>query len=82
MEVQIINDLSELGGADVIPRVQIMPLIMKFVCQPNLPKTNMCSVTELRWLLSKNKQAQSEVHYQFLLWNNDVVANLQTIGLS
>lgn len=60
MEVEIINDLSELGGADVIPRVQIMPLIMKFVCQPNLPKTNMCSVTELRWLLSKNKQAQSE----------------------
>ena len=48
MEVEIINDLSELGGADVIPRVQIMPLIMKFVCQPNLPKTNMCSVTELR----------------------------------
>lgn len=52
--------LSLDRGADVIPRVQIMPLIMKFVCQPNLPKTNMCSETELRWLLSKNKQAQSE----------------------
>ena len=60
MEVEIINGLSELGSRCGCDSQSSDNEIMKFVCQPNLPKTNMCSETELRWLLSKNKQAQSE----------------------
>ena len=87
---EIINALSGLGGASAIPSDDIMASIEKFVCQLYLPKTEMCSVKELRWWLFRKKQAQSErlpptqaalkqailrAHYQLLVWNNDVVAN-------
>jgi hypothetical protein len=60
------------------------------VCQFFLPKTDISTVTELRWWLFKKKQAQSfrlpptfaalyqeilRSHYQLLVWNNDDVSN-------
>ena len=60
------------------------------MCQLYLPKTEMSSVSEVRWWLFRKKQAQSErlpptqaalrqailrAHHQALVWNNDVVPN-------
>ena len=41
MKTEIIIGLPELGGAGVIPRVEMMASIKKFVCQLYLPKTEM-----------------------------------------
>lgn len=43
----------ELGGAGVAS-------IKKFVYQLYRPKTEMCSVTELRWCLFRKEQAHSD----------------------
>ena len=41
MKTEIIIGLPELGGAGVIPRVEMMASIKKFVCQLYLPKIEM-----------------------------------------
>ena len=41
MKTEITIGLPELGGAGVIPRVEMMASIKKFVCQLYLPKTEM-----------------------------------------
>ena len=87
---EITDCLSQLGITASIPSDDTMALIEKLVCQLYLPKTEMSSVSEVRWWLFRKKQAQSErlppthaalrqailrAHHQALVWNNDVVAN-------
>lgn len=48
MEAEIIIGLSELGGTGLIPRAEITASIKRSVCQLYLPRTEICSVTELR----------------------------------
>ena len=86
---EVISGFSALG-VDAIPSRETMALIEKFVCQLYVPRTDICTVKELRWWLFRKKQAQSErlpptqdalsqailrAHYQLLVWNNDKVAN-------
>ena len=86
---EIISGFSALG-VDAIPSRETMALLEKFVCQLYVPRTDICTVKELRWWLFRKKQAQSEwlpptqaalsqailrAHYQLLVWNNDKVAN-------
>jgi hypothetical protein len=85
----ITNALINLGR-DALPNDEVEAGIEKFVCQFYLPKTDITTVKELRWLLFKKKQAQSErlpptqaalhqtilrAHYQMMAWNNDVAPN-------
>ena len=87
---EITDGLSQLGGTATIPTDDTMALIEKLVYQLYLPKTEMSSVSEVRWWLFRKKQAQSErlpptqatlrqailrAHYQALVWNNDIVTN-------
>ena len=87
---EITDCLSQLGRKASIPSDDTMALIKKLVCQLYLPKTEISSVSEVRWWLFRKKQAQSErlpptqaalrqailrAHHQALVWNNDVVAN-------
>ena len=86
---EITDCLSQLRGTASIPSDDTMALIEKLVCQLYLPKTEMSSVSEVRWYLFQKKQAQSKrlpttqaallqailrAHHQALVWNNDVVA--------
>lgn len=87
---EVTDCLSQLGRTASIPSDDTMALIEKLVCQLYLPKTELSSVSELRWWLFLKKKAQSErfsptqaalreailrAHHQALVWNNDIVAN-------
>ena len=87
---EITDCVSLLGRKASISSDDTMALIKKLVCQLYLPKTEISSVSEVRWWLFRKKQAQSErlppsqatlrqailrAHHQALVWNNDVVAN-------
>jgi hypothetical protein len=85
----VFHAISSLGTSDM-PSDETVTAIEWLVCQFFLPKTDISTVTELRWWLFKKKQAQSErlpptfaalyqailrSHYQLLVWNNDDVSN-------
>ena len=93
---EITDCLSQLerreggGRTASIPSDDTVALIEKLVCQLYLPKTEMSSVSGVKWWLFRKKQAQSKrlpptqaalrqaflrAHDQALVWNNDVVAN-------
>ena len=87
---KITDCLSQLRRTASIPSDDTKALIENLVCQLYLPKTEMFSVSEVRWWLFRKKKAQSErlpptqaalrqailrAHHQALVWNNDVVAN-------
>ena len=58
---EIIDCLSQLGGTASIPSDDAMALIEKLMCQLYLPKTEMSSVSEVRWwLFRKNKLSQND----------------------
>ena len=81
--------LADLGST-VQPTPTMLSAIEKLVCQLYLPKTKISSLKDLRWLLFRRKQAESErlpptqaalreaimrSHYQAMVWANDKVAN-------
>ena len=83
-----ISSLANLGTREQ-PSMMTMQAIEKLVCQLYIQGTTIGSVAELRWLLFRRKQAQSErlpptqaalrqaimrANYQALIWNNDIVA--------
>ena len=64
--------------------------IEKLVCKLYQPNTHITKVKELKWLLFRKKQAESErlpptlaalkeaikrAHHQRMVWNNDIVSN-------
>ena len=57
---EITDCLSQLGGTSSIPSDETVALIEKLVCQRYLPKTEMSSVSEVRWWLFRKQLAQSE----------------------
>lgn len=88
-DVSVTDALARLG-TDALPDDEVKTGIEKFVCQVYQPKTNITTVQELRWLLFRKKQAQSDrlpptraalhqailrAHYQMLVWNNDIIPN-------
>lgn len=81
--------LADLGTS-VQPSPSTVAGIEKLVCRLFLPKTRLSKVKDLRWLLFRKKQAESErlpptlaaleeailrAHYQTMVWNNDKIPN-------
>ena len=81
--------LADLGST-IFPTAGMFYAIEKLVCQLYLPKTKISSLKDLRWLLFRRKQAESErlpptqaalreaikrAHYQAMIWANDKVPN-------
>ncbi|CAH3043013.1 unnamed protein product [Porites lobata] len=84
-----VTALADLGST-IFPTAGMFYAIEKLVCQLYLPKTKISSLKDLRWLLFRRKQAESErlpptqaalreaikrAHYQAMIWANDKVAN-------
>ena len=88
---EITDCLFQLRGTASIPSDDTLALIeLELMCHLYLPKTEMSSVSKVRWWLFRKKQTQSErlpptqaalreailkAHHQVLVWNKDVVAN-------
>ena len=85
----ILRSLANLGK-DEKPDEETLDEIKEFVCQLYQPKATIKTVKELRWLLFKKRQAESDrlpptkaalhqailqAHYQLMVWNNDRVPN-------
>ena len=80
--------LTDLGSTEH-PKQRVIAGIEKLVCLLYKPKTRIANVKDLRWLLFRKSQAQSErlppaqaslilrAHYQCMVWHNDIVPNLQ-----
>ena len=51
--------LADLGST-ILPTAGMFYAIEKLVCQLNMPKTKVSSLKDLRWLLFRRKQAESE----------------------
>lgn len=81
-----VDALADLGTTAQPTEVE------KLVCQLYQPKTLVSCVKDLRWLLFRKKQAQSErlppmqaalkeailcAHYKTMIWNNDKIPNPQ-----
>ena len=88
-ESDSIAALANLGTTPE-PTERTIAGIEKLVCQLYQPNTRCSKVKDLRWLLFRKSQAQSEklpptlsalkqaimrAHYQCIVWNNDVVPN-------
>lgn len=86
-----VDALADLGTT-AQPTARAIAVIEKLVCQLYQPKTLVSCVKDLRWLLFRKKQAQSErlpptqaalkeailrAHYQTMIWNNDKIPNPQ-----
>lgn len=86
-----VDALSDLGTT-AQPTARAIAVIEKLVCQLYQPKTLVSCVKDLRWLLFRKKQAQSErlpptqaalkeailrAHYQTMIWNSDKIPNPQ-----
>ncbi|XP_032229946.2 uncharacterized protein LOC5505744 [Nematostella vectensis] len=84
-----ITALADLGTSDV-PHGTTYAGIEKLVCKLYQPNTRITKVKDLRWLLFRKKQAESErlpptlaalreatkrAHYQCMVWNSDILAN-------
>ena len=84
-----VTALADLGST-ILPTAGMFYAIEKLVCQLYLPKTKISSMKDLRWLLFRRKQAESErlpptqaalreaikrAHYQAMIWANDKVPN-------
>lgn len=84
-----ITALADLGTT-VQPNGSTYAGIEKLVCKLYQPNTRITKVKELRWLLFRKKQAESErlpptlaalkeaikrAHHQCMVWNNDIVPN-------
>ena len=84
-----VTALADLGST-ILPTAGMFYAIEKLVCQLYLPKTKISSLKDLRWLLFRRKQAESErlpptqaalreaikrAHYQAMIWANDKVPN-------
>ena len=84
-----VTALADLGST-ILPTAGMFYAIEKLVCQLYLPKTKISSLKDLRWLLFRRKQAESErlpptqaalreaikrAHYQAMIWTNDKVPN-------
>ena len=89
VDEDVVREMAKLGTT-LTPSEETIKAIEKFVCELCVPNTSLTSVKDLRWLLFRKKQAQSErlpptrgallqavlrAHYQTMVWNNDVVAN-------
>lgn len=87
-----IRALAELGKTNQPPLADVVAGIEKLVCKLYQPTTKLTKVKDLRWLLFRKKQAQSErlpptlaalkeaigrMHYQCMVWCNDVTPNPQ-----
>ncbi|KAK3741259.1 hypothetical protein QZH41_019956, partial [Actinostola sp. cb2023] len=81
--------LADLGTT-VQPNGSTYAGIEKLVCKLYQPNTHITKVKELRWLLFRKKQAESErlpptlaalkesikrAHHQCMVWNNDIMPN-------
>ena len=86
---ECIAALTDLGST-ILPTADMFSAIEKLVCNLYLHKTTISSVKDLRWLLFRRKQAESErlpptqaalqeaimrAHYQAMVWANDKVPN-------
>ena len=84
-----VHALTLLGTSEELPE-SVFTAIEALVCKLYLPNTDISSVADVRWLLFKRKQAQSEglpptiaalrpailrAHYQALIWNGDILEN-------
>lgn len=84
-----VTALADLGTT-TNPTSSTVAAIEKLVCQLYKPKTRISEVKDLRWLLFRKKQAESErlpptqstlkeailrAHYQTMIWNNDIIPN-------
>ena len=89
VDEDVVREMAKLGTT-LTPSEETIKAIEKFVCELYVPNTSLTTVKELRWLLFRKKQAQSErlpptrgallqavlrAHYQAIVWDNDVVAN-------
>lgn len=85
----VLAAFAELG-ITVQPSEAVLDGIEKFACQLYISNTNFTQVSDVRWWLFKNKQAQSEslpptksalvnaikrAHYQAMVWCNDTTAS-------
>ena len=86
---ECVTALADLSST-ILPTAGMFYAIEKLVCQLYLPKTKISSLKDLRWLLFRRKQAESErlpptqaalreaikrAHYQAMIWANDKVPN-------
>ncbi|PFX28580.1 hypothetical protein AWC38_SpisGene6717 [Stylophora pistillata] len=84
-----VKALADLGTASH-PTSSTLAATEKLVCQLYQPRMHISKVEDLRWLLFRKKQAQSErltptqaslkeailrAHYRTMTWNNDKVPN-------
>ena len=89
----VITALANLGTSEQ-QSAETMAAIEKLICKLYVPKTTITTVKDLRWWLFKKKQAQSEklpptqaalqqtvTNYQVMIWNNDIVPQLQLPSL-
>ncbi|CAH3146077.1 unnamed protein product [Pocillopora meandrina] len=89
VDEDVVREMAKLGTT-LTPSEETIKAIEKFVCELYVPNTSLTTVKELRWLLFRKKQAQSErlpptrgallkavlrAYYQAIVWDNDVVAN-------
>ena len=87
-----ITALADLGKSNQPPTEDVIAGIEKLVCKLYQPATKLTKVKDLRWLLFRKKQAQSEkmpptlaalkeaigpMHYQLIVWCPDVTPNPQ-----
>ena len=83
--------LTDLGSTEH-PTEHVIAGIEKLVCLLYKPKTHITNVKDLRWLLFRKSQAQSErlpptqaslkesilrAHHQCMVWHNNLVPNPQ-----
>ena len=88
-----ITALTDLGSTEH-PTERVIAGIEKLVCLLYKPKTHITNVKDLRWLLFRKSQAQSErlpptqaslkesilrAHYQWMVWHTDIVPNPQLL---
>ena len=83
-----VTALANLGNSSEPPTEDVIAGIEKLVCKLYQPKTKLVKVKNLRWLYFRKKKAQSErlpptlwaqkeaiarMHYQCMVWCNDVI---------
>lgn len=59
VDEDVVREMAKLGTT-LTPSEETIKAIEKFVCELYVPNTSLTTVKELRWLLFRKKQAQSE----------------------
>ena len=81
--------LAHLGCSETLDE-DVLLKIEEFVCRIYAPKSELKTVSELRWAMFKKNQSTSEslpptrdalrlailrAHYQYMIWANDIISN-------